>query len=145
MTKKICLFDLEQAGVIILENSGIHFFNNTGGKANIREEAEGTFAPLSNCLPLGLSHSERTNLCLTNQLRKITTQNPALAPSQVSDVNDVLREISSSDRYQVNLSRLAESKEAWVYVTIYPQGDYSHFEGYDTIEAVLTWPNNLLE
>ena len=133
--KEICLYNLEQAGVIILENSGVIYFNHTEGASSVQEKAEGLFVPISNAPPL-----DSMELNLSTRLRSLTQGGIGVTHCIAREINALLLEVSSTDTYQVNLSRLTESKESWVYITVTAQGEYSQYNGYETFDAVLTWP-----
>ncbi len=135
--KEICLYNLEQAGVIILENSGVIYFNQASGTASVQEKAEGLFVPISNDPPL-----DSMELNLSTRLRSLTKGSVSVSHSIAREINALLLEVSSTDTYQVNMTRLEESKESWVYITVTPQGEYSQYNGYETFDAVLTWPNS---
>lgn len=135
--KEICLYNLEQAGVIILENTGVVYFNQVGGSACIRAEAEGLFVPVSNDPPL-----DSMELNLSTRLRSLTKGAVGVSRGIAREINALLLEVSSTDTYQVNMDRLKESRESWVHISVTPQGEYSQYMGYESFEAVLTWPNS---
>ena len=137
--KEICLYNLEQAGVIILENTGIVYFNQVGGDACLQAQAEGLFVPVSNDPPLG-----NMELNFSTRLSSLTKGVAGVSHRIAREINTLLLEVSSTDTYQVNLGRLEESQESWVYITVIPQGEYSQYKGYETFDAVLTWPQNRL-
>lgn len=133
--KEICLYSLEQAGVIVLQPSGIHFFNQTGGVPFSRSMAEGMFVPISNDHP-----ADMPELDLSSRLSAICHGKATLNLDDANAIDCVLTEISSTDVFSVNIQKLGESKEAWVYISVLPQGDYSYFQGLNEFEAILTWP-----
>ena len=135
--KEICLYNLEQAGVIILENTGVVYFNQVGGGACLKAQAEGLFVPVSNDPPL-----DNMELNLSTRLRSLTKGGVGVSHRIAREINALLLEVSSTDTYQVNLGRLKESQESWVYITVTAQGEYSQYHGYETFDAVLTWPNS---
>lgn len=133
--KEICLYNLEQAGIIILQPSGIHYFNQTGGVPFSRSKAEGIFVPISNDPPEGMPELE-----VAPRLSAICHNKAQLHLEDANAIDAVLTEISSTDVFSVNIQKLQDSKEAWVYVNVLPQGDYSYFQGFGEFEAILTWP-----
>ena len=82
------------------------------------------------------------DLNLSSRLRSLTQGSVGVSHSIGREINALLLEISSTDTYQINMNRLKESKESWVYISVTPQGEYSQYKGYDTFDAVLTWPNS---
>lgn len=135
--KEICLYNLEQAGIIILDRTGVVYFNQVGGSDCVQEKAEGLFVPVSNDPPL-----DSLDLNLTTRLRSLTKGKGSFSHGVVKEINALLLEVSSSDGYQVSMARLKDSKESWVYITVTPQGEFSQYNGYETFDAVLTWPNS---
>ncbi len=135
--KEICLYNLEQAGVIILDSTGVVYFNQAGGTACLQKKAEGLFVPVSNDPPL-----DSMELNLSTRLRSLTQGEVGVSHSIAREINALLLEVSSTDTYQVDMNRLKESQESWVYISVTPQGEYSQYNGYDTFDAVLTWPNS---
>ena len=135
--KEICLYNLEQAGVIILDSTRVVYFNQVGGSACIQAKAEGLFVPVSNDPPL-----DSMELNLSTRLRSLTQGVIGVSHSIAREINALLLEVSSTDTYQVDMNRLKESQESWVYISVTPQGEYSQYNGYEAFDAVLTWPNS---
>ncbi|BFM18375.1 hypothetical protein R50073_45580 [Maricurvus nonylphenolicus] len=141
--QKLCLYNLEQAGLILLLPTGISLFNWTGGIDCLTQEAEGAFVPLSNDPMPDATREEYLDaqlgeLCKPQQDKAQQTITPTLA----NDIDYVLQQVSSSDVIRVDRSRLAESSAGWIYVLAEGQGDFSQLQGFtDEVKAVLTWPN----
>lgn len=137
--ERVCLFNLEQAGVIIEDPKGLCFFNQVGSMLNgdVNEapsdasvfEQVGWFVPLSNDAPLGLPSM--------TELLQALAQGTAVS---VSQLNEILIQVSSSDQLQVDSSRYPQAHHGWLPVTIVPQGDFSLLEGFEERKGVLTWP-----
>lgn len=135
--KEICLYNLTQTGIVILSGAGITYYNQTGGAACMQSRATGYFVPISNDPPL-----DQPELDLSLRLGSLLKDVTGLTVDDSRKINDLLLEVSSSDRYCVNDNRLNESQEAWVHIKVVPGGDYSQFTGFDEFDAVLTWPNS---
>ncbi|MBR9911036.1 MAG: hypothetical protein GYB33_11880 [Gammaproteobacteria bacterium] len=134
--QELCLLSLEQAGVIALQPSGLLFWTHVGaGGADNRVEAEGVFVPLSSDPP-----ADSPELALAARLASEVQKADCFTPQLADAVDEVLLEISSSDAYRVDRQRLSESRSGWVYVTVTPQGEFSHFQGFESFAAVVTWP-----
>ena len=132
--REICLFNLEQAGIIVLESTGACYFNQVAGGE--RREAEGLFIPISNDVPAdsGMSSlSERLQTLWRN------STDPSSNPSTM-DINLVLSEISSSDLIHIDLESVGDLCCGWIPVEILPEGDFSQFQGFDSVKGILTWP-----
>ena len=78
---------------------------------------------------------------LMDQLAQVVKGAVGLNAQQAQAINALLMEVSSSDRYEVNMDQLAHSNEAWVHVRVFPQGDYSTFDNAEPFQAILTWKN----
>lgn len=136
--QKLCLYNLEQAGLILLLPTGISLFNWTGGIDCLTQEAEGTFVPLSND-PLPDATREEY---LDAQLGELCKGQSVITPTVANEVDYVLQQVSSSDVIRVDRSRLNESCAGWIYVLAEGQGDFSQLQGFtEEVKAVLTWPN----
>lgn len=135
--KRLCLFNLEQAGLILLLPTGVTLFNLSGGADAVQREAEGCFVPLGNDPMVDAEADEY----LHRQLASACGARLDIASADRLDV--VLRQVSSSDLIRVDRQRLAESASGWVYVLADSQGEFSQFEGFGRCAAVLTWPNSL--
>lgn len=139
--KRVCLYSLEQPGVVVLSQSGVTYWNKTGD-IDPRFQAEGILVPISNDPPNGYPE-----LSLVPRLQDLTANSESLSVSQVSELDSLLQEVSSSDAISVDRARMGESSEGWVYLTIRPQGEFSYFVGFldelggadGTLQAVLTW------
>ncbi|MGH1373555.1 MAG: DUF6210 family protein [Cellvibrionaceae bacterium] len=131
--KRVCLFNLEQVGVIYECSTQVMFFNRVGesmdGGFDFEIQAQqGLFIPLSNDAPEGFPS-------LMDCLRGFGGRLPSMA-----QLNDMLAQLSCSDLIAVDASRFGDSKWGWVYLTIIPSGEFSQFEGFGEGKAVMTWP-----
>ncbi len=133
----LCLFNLEQTGVIILNDQGATYFNQAGGANGAERFERGYFVPISNDAP-----KDQPELSLECRLTELTKDSATINSQTANAINQLLMEISSSDRYEIDMDRLTNSCEAWIYLKVYPQGDYSTFGNNEPFNAVLTWPNS---
>jgi len=60
--------------------------------------------------------------------------------TDIDALNAVLQEVSCSDQLIVDGSRWSESHWGWVHLNVFPQGEFSQFEGFASLNGVLTWP-----
>lgn len=136
--QKLCLYNLEQAGLILLLPTGISLFNWTRGIDCLTQEAEGAFVPLSNDPMPDATREEY----LDAQLGELCKNHQTMTPTLANDIDYVLQQVSSSDAIRVDRSRLNESSAGWIYVLAEGQGDFSQLQGFNAeVKAVLTWPN----
>ncbi|WP_439133408.1 DUF6210 family protein [Pseudomaricurvus sp.] len=136
--KKVCLYSLEQPGIIVLSPSGVLYWNKSGD-TDPAYQAEGILVPISNDPP-----QDQPELSLVPRLQALMDNEGSLNQSQAREIDDFLHEVSSSDSISVDLSKVSQSSTGWVHLSIRPQGDYSYFEGFseegEALQAVLTWP-----
>lgn len=140
--RKVCLLSLEQAAVIVLESSGVHYWNQSA-QGDERWQVEGVLVPISNDPP-----SDQPGLSLSVRLQEISQRSESLTPAVAREINELLLETSSSDTLSVDLTQLSRSHLGWVYLSIRAEGDFSYFEGSAnaegdgeiTLQGVLTWP-----
>ena len=95
------------------------------------------YVPIANDAPF--AHSEKS---LADRLSNLTKDMASLSMAVALELNRLLKEVASTDRYEVNLDKLDKSTEAWVYIKVHPQGHSSTYDAANPFEAVLTWPNS---
>lgn len=128
--KRICLFNLEQVAAVTESSSGVVYFNRVGaaGDSDLMEQ-EGFLIPLSNDAPEGFP-------TLLERLCELGRE----SLPDLEELDALLQEVSCSDQLVVDRSRWSESRPGWVYLSVFPQGEFSQFEGFDQTAAILTWP-----
>ncbi len=137
--KRVCLFNLEQVGMIIEGSAGVCFFNQVGSRLidaeneasatdTVRQQ-EGWFVPLSNDAPIDVP-------CMKKLLQALSQHEVV----SVAQLNAILAQISSSDQVQVDSTRFQQAHHGWLPITIVPRGDYSLLQGFEECVGVLTWP-----
>jgi hypothetical protein len=137
--RDICLYNLEQAGLILLENNDCLFFNQVGGADCRRREAMGLFVPISNDPMLESERYEHLDALLAQATRGVQQ----LTGREATAIDDVLMSLSSTDLLSVDRKRLSDSEPGWVFVQLVPTGEYTQFPSMPAGPAVLTWPNKL--
>ncbi len=135
--RQICLWNLDQAALIILEKSGITYFNQTAGVFCRHSEAERILAPITNDPPLDNLHFGSLNY----KLQQLTLNKQILKETDADAIDKLLQKNFGGDAIFVDRERLNESCEAWIHVKIDGQtkGDLQDFAGY---MAILTYPNS---
>lgn len=138
---KIDLY-LNQAGVIILFKSGVIYQNQTCNTACMQRCEEGIlllvcYAYLVAALP------EPLYLCPIESGLKKMEWGPVegIDEKRASEIDDLLQSESPTKHITVDRSRLNESEEAWVYVTLEP-GEYGFYQGFGSCKGVLVWGNS---
>lgn len=133
--REICLYNLEQAGLVVSHPTGLTFFNLGGPDGQQRYAAEGFFVPLSSDPPdpadprLGQLLADACRACAPLTLPVADT------------IDEILQQVSSSDRLQVDRSRLQAGAPGWVPVQVLAGGDFSQLQGFSECAAFLTWPH----
>jgi hypothetical protein len=121
---------------IILERSGIVYFNQTHGHACVHSEAEGILIPCEWDYPI-----DNPRLSLEYQLSELLHNTMYLSEEDADTTDNILERCLPSLGAKVNREMLHESGEAWVYVNLeeFPE---SHLTGFGRCQAILTWPNS---
>ena len=140
MTPKptVLLYGLHSVGLIIPSSSGVIYQNQTGGYSCLQDSAEGIFVPLD-CEPIdhygALNHfffkGKWAGYCATG------------IDAETADfIDTTLARLPGHSGIKVDRSRLAESHEAWVHVTLADPASTGLLQGFDAVHRILTWPNS---
>jgi hypothetical protein len=136
--REINLFGLDQAGLIILTDSGIRYQNQTGGEACDVKVCEGVFAPMDNeMLVDGISYHQ-----FFQTLSDLTRNLLSISDSDADQIDRLIKASCAVDEISIDRERLEESREAWLLVQVTPGQDMTDFSGFEPFNAVLTWPNH---
>jgi hypothetical protein len=144
---KIRLWELVGTGLIIAAKTGIVYANQAGGKICLHMELEGVFIPVGNDVDLeGRLLSPEVRLSEHFLCTYFSNANPnGLTKADAEAIEAALHQNLLLRNVTVDLSRLQESHEAWVYVVIgAPPTPLPPFEGLVPfpLKGVLTWSNN---
>ncbi len=134
--RTITLWNIEGVGLIILQNSGVFYTNQTGGTTCAHPVAEGVFAPLNNSPPL-----DRPDLSTNTQLKRLLTGAQRLTPAEADAVDRILQASADTNCVTVDRNHLSDSMEAWVYVDVKSNGD-SLISGFGCCKGIITWSNS---
>jgi len=128
-------------GLIILQPSGAFYTHETGGYACYPAHAEGVFAPLhreadddqETLLTAHFSGSKWNGWCSDG------------IDEQTADYVDYVLSLSITTQYlKVDRTRLADSREAWIYVDVYEPTEYPQaapISGFGLCKGVFVWSN----
>lgn len=135
---KVTLHAFPDLGLIVKANTGIIYTSQTGGFANLDPEMEGFFVPLRTCFGFRELYAMR-DLC-PNGL----DANEGM-DSETADRLDWMLSRQGLKCIRVDRSKLGESWEAWVHVTL--SGELGHKvpllqAPHEELGAVLTWLNS---
>lgn len=111
--KVISLLGLTQLGSIILHNSGVVYTNQTGGYSCMQPWEEGILSIIGE--DNGMSENVLTKLA------KYTLNTTCINEEDADFIDDILRNDYSTFFLTVDRSKLRNSMEAWIYVTINEQ------------------------
>ncbi len=133
---RIRIWECNSVGLIIPMQTGVIVQNQTGGVACVQSEVEGIYVPIyTDAQEIEVFFAERGG---------------AIAGLDQKEA-DFLDEFLHRDGHKglwflsVDRSRLHESIEAWVYVTINQlEGDLriGVIQGFGETSGILTWPNS---
>jgi hypothetical protein len=144
--KEICLYDLDRLGLVLLEPSGVFYYNQVCGHACLQKFEEGVFSyirdegnELYKAIPEHLLNKNR------------------LTPEDADFLDGQFMRSFDAKYLRVDRNRLNDSMEAWVYVSIdqrsieqplnnNPESESVYyntaFKGFTCTGAVLTWDNS---
>jgi hypothetical protein len=144
--KEICLYDLDRLGLVLLEPSGVFYYNQVCGHACLQKFAEGVFSYIRDD---GNELHKTVSEYLLNKDR--------LTPEDADFLDGQFMRSSDAKYLRVDRNRLDNSMEAWVYVAIDQcsieqslsnglknESVYYNtaFKGFSCAGAVLTWDNS---
>ncbi|MCB1277693.1 DUF6210 family protein [Prosthecobacter sp.] len=130
----IDLWDNDLPGLIIACKSGVTYTNQVGGYACRHPEIEGVFVPLPG------SMSEKLDAHFTGP-KWCGHCYDAIDDETASTVDEILAELAFvSTTVRVDRKKLADSCEAWIWVTISSNGYL--WPGLSEENGVLTWGNS---
>lgn len=134
--RHISLWNLCGAAIIVPAHTGVVYSNQVNGTACFQEQREGLLVPLNNdYAPRSYEQS------LEFALRSVFQDSEQLNAEKAEHVQAVLRKFQETRGVEVNMSRVAESYEAWVHVTLHDV-EFASYSGFEGTEGVLTWPNS---
>lgn len=136
--RQINLYDLDQAGIIVLLPSGVKFLNQVGGGACFQYEAEGIFFPISHDHSVGFGE---INERLEFRFDKIFSTGEKVENNIADEIDAILHELPSTSGISVDRTKLDKSFEAWIYVKI-NDTELSAYKGFENAKAILTWSNS---
>jgi hypothetical protein len=144
--KEIFLYDLDRLGLILLEPSGVFYYNQVCGHACLQKFAEGVFSYIRDD---------------GNELYKAVSEHllnkDGLTPEDADFLDGQFMGSSDAKYLRVDRNHLDDSMEAWVYVIIdqhlidlsfndnlQSESIYYNtaFKGFTCTVAVLTWDNS---
>ena len=92
---------------------------------------------------LHLTQSGLNNQTIEYQLMELFINNGwgNLVEEQAKEINKLLLKYPETNSASVNMTKLNESYESWVWCNI-KESKFSGISGFGNIEAVLTWQNS---
>jgi hypothetical protein len=121
--------------LIILEETGIIYENQTCGCACYQSSAEGILVPFNNDPPL-----DQPELSTAAQLSSLL-EGAHYLTNEADRIDAILASDWVTRCARVDRFRLRDSGEAWVYVNITEEAD-SFLTGFGNCRGVLTWQNS---
>lgn len=135
---KIELLGLTQTVLLVPENTGIIYTNQVGGTECDHPEMEGFLIPIEYDIQLDNPISSLTfKLCAL-----FPEGNPGIVDRDIAiKIQELLDSSPFTTGVIVDLDKIEESKEAWLYVQVHGTLDDT-IEEHSVSGAVLTWPNS---
>jgi hypothetical protein len=136
MKRRVCLWDMCGVAAIILENSDVIYYNQTGGNACLSSEAEGFLVFFNNDPPLA-----SPELSFEYQLTQLFNDVEIVTEELATKMDQILASYPPTAGAKVDRHKMNESHEAWVYIVI-EETEQSIITGFGNCKAVLTWTNS---
>ncbi|WP_413662608.1 DUF6210 family protein [Microbulbifer sp. CNSA002] len=127
VTRRVSLWDMAGCALIILEKTGVVYFNQVGGTACLSEEAEGFLCPVNR-------EDGSLESCLTKLFSNVNKIDPDV-------VDEEFKKHAETSFISLDKKVLGKSCESWLYVNITP-GLSDLLSGVNSVNAILTWPNS---
>lgn len=140
MTHKptVLLYGLHSVGLVIPCSSGVIYQNQTGGYACLQDSVEGIFVPLHS---EPIDHYEALHHFFFRD-KWGGHCDGGIDIESADFIDSTLARLPGHSGIKVDRSRLAESHEAWVHVTLADPTSTGLLEGFDGVHGILTWPNS---
>jgi hypothetical protein len=139
--KEIYLYDLDRLGLILLEPSGVFYYNQVCGYSCLQKFEEGIF-----------SYIRDDGQELYKAVSEYLLYKDSLTLEDANFLDNQFIQSCDAKYLRVDRNRLGDSMEAWVYVTIDQslndnlkrESVYYNtaFKGFTCTGAVLTWDNS---
>ena len=141
----IKLWDSVGTGLIIKHSTGVIVTNQTGGTSCLQPEEEGIFVPFANDYSTDnkfLSMELELSKIFEDSKYKGTGAILGIDSEDKEQINSLLKQYKLFDWIEVDSNMLKQSHEAWIYVIIKANSQYSSgFAPYPK-QGVLTWANS---
>ncbi|HEY6093639.1 MAG TPA: DUF6210 family protein [Gallionellaceae bacterium] len=136
--KRIDLFDLRQAALIIPSQTGVLYRQQCGGTACLQRILEGVLVPIGydNLLE---NYEESFEYKLGSLFAECSPG--VVTEEHVEQIQQMLDNLPFARGIKIDQRRLADSVESWLYVTMIGDLDGALL-GFEDEGAVLTWPNS---
>lgn len=133
---KICLWDMVGVGLIIQTKSNCVYFNQTGGTACFHSEMEGYFVPFNfDCDPYDFESS------LEYKLSQLFKNSESVSTELAESIDKLLQNNSETNGISVDITKLEDSMESWVYVII-RSTESNPISCENEMKGILTWSNS---
>jgi hypothetical protein len=139
--KEVCLYDLDCLGLILLDPSGVFYYNQACGHSCLQKFEEGVF-----------SYIRDEGNKLHKAISEYMLNKDRILPEDADYLDDQFTRSWDAKYLRIDRNRLNDSMEAWIYVTIdqsltdslKDESVYYNtaFKGFTCAKAVLTWDNS---
>ncbi|MCO7223757.1 DUF6210 family protein [Pleionea sp. CnH1-48] len=134
--KKVLLWELSGAALIIPGPSGIHYTNQANGCTCSQPIIEGYLIPINNDRLLTDPEHLETQLCML-----FDGFDTGLPEAKATEIDNLLARFPETEGISVDREKISESMEAWVHV-IAKETEFSCYSGFGEIKGILTWNNS---
>lgn len=140
--KPLIHLSLNQVGIIIVFNSGVVYHNQTCNVACMQRFQEGILVLPTDPLLVLNAPFEVYQCPIEAALRKMPWYAiTGINAQRADEIDALLKSDGFTSGIAVDRTRLDESEEAWVYVTLEAK-DYFAYSGFGECRGVLVWANS---
>jgi hypothetical protein len=137
--RRISLWEFRGVGVVIAHPSGVLYSNQAGGYLCSHPEMEGVFLPLAG---QGSEWQTKLDRHFFYSEKYAGHCYRGIDEETARFLDDLLASSPISRGITVDRTRLAESIEAWIHVTIASDAGDDAIAGFGGATGVLTWENS---
>jgi hypothetical protein len=134
----VLLYEMAGVGLIFPYSSGVVYQNQTGGYACLQSSVEGIFVPLQG---EPFDHYKAFHTFFFKGKWAGNCAN-GIDGETADFIDATLARLPGHSGIKVDRSRLAESHEAWVHVTLADPTCAGLLEGFNSAHGILTWSNS---
>ncbi|MDH7447638.1 DUF6210 family protein [Aquimarina sp. 2201CG14-23] len=144
----VAIWDTVGLGIVIEFPTGVLITNQTGGTACLHPKMEGVYVPFANYYKEASKEFLSPEIALIDYFKSAKYKGSGAIKGidleDVAIINEILTQFRLHKMITIDLEKLQESHEAWIYIKIRPDSDLGILNGFSehVSKGVLTWSNS---